>query len=185
MNPPEPGEVRIRNRRYRPWGVVVGVMLLVLFFATLFFPIVLDQRFDLPAKVAFLVVALAMAGYGLQACLLTLGTREHRLAGRRATARAVWNSVLLGILPADPVRARAAILLSLFGWMTPRRVSVASLTLGEWVAFAPRPDPGPHRRSDPVHPRTGRGLCGTESANVLLRRGRRVDNGYGVPPDPR
>ena len=134
----EPGKLTIRNRRYRPWGEIVGVMLLILFVAVLFLPLFFNGGYGRLAKWSFLAVVLGMAGYCLRTWFLILDLTERPLPGRRETARVGWNWALRGVRPRDPYRFRVAIALALFGWLTPKRISVAWLNLRETVEFDSR-----------------------------------------------
>jgi hypothetical protein len=135
--PSDPGELRIRNRRYRPWVEIAGVMWLV----SLIFVIAFVQFVGRPEQIrAYSVLALLsfVVGYCLPAWVLVLAVTERPLPSRRETARAVWNWVFRRIRPNDPGRVGAAIVLHLFGWLAPRRTSVSFLILAEAIAFDPR-----------------------------------------------
>jgi hypothetical protein len=138
MTPSDSGDVRIRNRRYRPWSEIVGVMWFVLFMAVAFLPFALDRRFDRLAKWALVAVMLGGTGYCLRMWLIVLDLTERPVPGRRETARAVWDWVFRGSRPKDPRRVRVTIALYLFGWVVPTRISVAWLRLGDAVAFDSR-----------------------------------------------
>jgi hypothetical protein len=137
MTPSDPGEVRIRNRRYRPWSELAGLMWLVLF---LFVTTVWQFLAPSHRLRAYPLFACLLGGtvYCLRMGMLVLDLTERPRLGGPEAARAVWNWVFRGIRPADPRRVRATIALALLGWLAPRRISVASLTLGDSVAFDSR-----------------------------------------------
>jgi len=131
------GEVQIRNRRYRPWVEIVGVMWLVLLlFLTMFWQGVAgSHRLRAYPLVACLLLG---AGYCLRMWMLVLDLTERPLLSRRETARAVWNWLFHRVRPDNPRRVRVRIALTLFGWLAPRRISVAALKLGDTVEFDSR-----------------------------------------------
>jgi hypothetical protein len=135
--PLDSGELRIRNQRYRPWVEIVGVMWFVLFIFVTTFVQFFAGSHQLRAYSLFACL-LVGTGYCLRMWLLVLDLTERPLPGRRETARAVWNWVFREIRPNDPRRVRVTTALTLFGWLAPTRISVASLKLGDTVAFDPR-----------------------------------------------
>ena len=80
--PSDPGELRIRNRRYRPWVEIAGVMWLV----SLIFVIAFVQFVGRPEQIrAYSVLALLsfVVGYCLPAWVLVLAVTERPLPSRR------------------------------------------------------------------------------------------------------
>ena len=137
MAPSDPGEVRIRNRRYWPWSEMFGVMWFVMFIFVLTVVQLFAGSHQLRAY-SLLACVLVGTGYCLRFWLLVLDLKERPLPGRRETARAVWAWVRRGVRPENPGRVRATVALMLFGWVVPNRIPVAFLLLGDAVAFDSR-----------------------------------------------
>jgi hypothetical protein len=85
--------------------------------------------------IGFLGVA-AWCGYQL---LLILALQEHPPPTCGEVARAVFDRVFRGVRRGDLGRfVGIAVARTLFGWLIPRRISVAALLLGDNVAFDSR-----------------------------------------------
>jgi hypothetical protein len=138
MTPADSSEVRIRNRRYRPWGTLVGGMLVVMIAVTVGMLFVVDRQYDRLVMRLLAVILLGMVVYTAHMGLIALDLMVRSRPKRRETARAVWDWVVRGIRPADPFRVRAAVVLTLFGWLTPRCLTVDQLALGDSLAFDSR-----------------------------------------------
>jgi hypothetical protein len=139
MTPPDSGNVRIRNRRYRPWVEIAGVMLMVLFMGVVFSPFLFDWQNGRLAMLLLFAILGGMAVYCLRMWLLVVDLQYQPLPSRREVAGVLFERVYRGARRPDlGWVAGVTVARTFFGWLVPRRISVAFLLLGENVAFDSR-----------------------------------------------
>jgi hypothetical protein len=136
MSLSEQWEFRIRNRRYRPWVEIAGVMLMVLFVGTVFSPFLFDRQYDRSFGPALFAVLVGMAVYCLRLWLLIMDLQYQPLPSRREVVRVLSERVFRGVRRPDlGWVAGVTVARTFFGWLVPRRIPVAFLLLGDTVAF--------------------------------------------------
>jgi len=135
----ETRDVRIRNQRYRPWAEIAGVMLIVLFMATVFSPFLFAWQNGRLAMRWLFALLVGMAVYCLRLWLLIVDLQDQPLPSRREVARLVFDRLFRGVRRNDlGWLAGVTVARTFFGWLVPRRISVAFLLLGDGVAFDSR-----------------------------------------------
>jgi hypothetical protein len=135
----EPTQVRIRHRRYRPWAEIAGVMLIVLFMATVCSPFLFAWQNGRLAMRWLFALLVGMAVYCLRLWLLVVDLQDQPLPSRREVARLVFDRLFRGVRRDDlGWLAGVTVARTFFGWLVPRRISVAFLLLGDNVAFDSR-----------------------------------------------
>jgi hypothetical protein len=131
-NKPDPGELQIRNQRYRPWrlsDIVAATFLAMIFFGTI-------GGLIFPRGYGRLLAGLFLVGYvGLGTYMLYLWFVLRVLRG--LTARALFRWVFLGIRQKELNTAGNVTARSFFGWLIPSRFSVYHLKLGEEIEIEP------------------------------------------------
>src|SRR5262245_48040857 len=125
-----PVELRIRNRRYRPWGAVAGLMLLACPMFTLGLMFVCHPLTTETTARFVIVSFLGVGAYGGYVWLLLVDLRRGPRPCFWPTTRAVWKRVVFGGRSGELGPAPGqTIALAALGWVLPRRLWVADLKL--------------------------------------------------------
>jgi hypothetical protein len=175
----DPDEVRIRNRRYRPWVEIAGVLLITMIVSGVYGLLLVRwlEKIMLGCILVGVLGVLAIGAYGwLQVWDLRRGGVSQR---SESVGRVLWHG-LLGLRRRERCPVGGAAALIGLGWLLPARASIRYLTLGDGVEIDPpwhasRPEPSSASGSLPIRPRTMRNW--QRRLNCARRRSRSTREG--------
>lgn len=136
MTPCAPGEIRIRNRRYRPYVEIAGVGFLTLIVSGVcgLFVAPWLEKIMLGCIFAGMLGILAIAAYGW---LQVWDLRRSLVSQQGGTVFTELKQWLLGIHRRKLYPAGGAMSVIGLGWLLPTRVSILHLKLGDDIEIEP------------------------------------------------